>query len=117
MFGRQAVESFLHSNNLAHITRSHQLCMDGFQILFDDKLSTVWSAPNYCYRCGTFLFLFPVFLNSQHTDFSQNLGNIASILEVSDKEERKFNTFFACPDEFAGTSDLETNHKVPQYFL
>ena len=42
MFGRQAVESFLHSNNLAHITRSHQLCMDGFQILFDDKLSTVW---------------------------------------------------------------------------
>src|SRR3990167_7833037 len=40
-----------------------------------------------------------------------------SIPEVSDKEERKFNTFFACPDEFAGTSDLETNHKVPQYFL
>jgi len=39
-------------------------------------LSTVWSAPNYCYRCG----------------------NKASILEVGPNLERFFNVFSECPD-------------------
>ena len=33
----------------------------GWQVLFNATLSTVWSAPNYCYRCG----------------------NLASVLEVA----------------------------------
>jgi serine/threonine-protein phosphatase PPG1 len=37
-------------NGLEHICRAHQLCMEGYQELFDGKLSTVWSAPNYWYR-------------------------------------------------------------------
>lgn len=75
-FGAQVVKKFLDVNNMNHILRAHQLCQEGYQVLYDDRLSTVWSAPNYCYRCG----------------------NMASVLEVSDTGERYFNVFDAAPE-------------------
>ena len=51
-FGGDVVQSFLKENGLQHILRAHQLCMEGFQVLYDGAVCTVWSAPNYCYRCG-----------------------------------------------------------------
>lgn len=75
-FGAQVVKKFLTVNGMSHILRAHQLCQEGFQVLYDDRLSTVWSAPNYCYRCG----------------------NLASVLEVGEKEERFFNVFEAAPE-------------------
>jgi hypothetical protein len=77
VFGQLATEKFLEMNNLGHICRAHQLCMEGYQLFFDDLLSTVWSAPNYCYRAG----------------------NLASVLEISPSLERYFNVFGPCPDE------------------
>ncbi|RKP26258.1 Metallo-dependent phosphatase-like protein [Syncephalis pseudoplumigaleata] len=76
-FGSAVVQKFLHMNSMSHILRAHQLCMEGYTVLFNEQLSTVWSAPNYCYRCG----------------------NKASILEVSPSLERFFNVFDAAPDE------------------
>ena len=75
-FGAQVVKKFLEVNSMSHILRAHQLCQEGYQVLYDDRLSTVWSAPNYCYRCG----------------------NMASVLEVSDTGERYFNVFDAAPE-------------------
>lgn len=135
-FGAQVVRKFLHTNGMDHILRAHQLCMEGYQVLYGDlnsprivdtnspplrsldsadlfstsgggiaqngvahvlattdattsstnntmfhrsttgMLSTVWSAPNYCYRCG----------------------NLASILEVGVNGERNFNVFEAAPE-------------------
>lgn len=75
-FGSGVVYKFLETNNMSHILRAHQLCMEGYSSLFDKHLSTVWSAPNYCYRCG----------------------NSASILEVGPGESMYFNVFQAAPE-------------------
>ena len=75
-FGSGVVYKFLDQNNMSHILRAHQLCMEGYASLFDKHLSTVWSAPNYCYRCG----------------------NSASILEVGPGGSMYFNVFDAAPE-------------------
>jgi serine/threonine-protein phosphatase PPG1 len=49
-FGASIVRKFLELNGMNHILRAHQLCMEGYSVLYNDQLSTVWSAPNYCYR-------------------------------------------------------------------
>jgi diadenosine tetraphosphatase ApaH/serine/threonine PP2A family protein phosphatase len=52
IFGAPQVEGFCRVNGgLAFITRSHQLVQEGYQWFFGRKLITVWSAPNYTYRC------------------------------------------------------------------
>jgi serine/threonine-protein phosphatase PPG1 len=90
-FGADVVDMFLRTNNLDHILRAHQLCMEGYQVLWDDKLSTVWSAPNYCYRCG----------------------NVASVLEISENGDRHFNVFNAAPENTRSTPEAN----VPDYFI
>jgi serine/threonine-protein phosphatase 2A catalytic subunit len=34
------------------IARAHQLMMAGYQIQHNEQLVSVFSAPNYCYRCN-----------------------------------------------------------------
>ncbi|CAG8480331.1 12291_t:CDS:2 [Ambispora gerdemannii] len=97
-FGGEVVKKFLEINQMEHILRAHQLCMEGYQVLYDDKLSTVWSAPNYCYRCG----------------------NLASILEVGTYGERFFNVFDAAPEnDRDGPAQQMTSERKEQvhYFL
>lgn len=50
IFGKRPVEEFCQNNMLKCVIRAHQLQMNGYRYIFDDKLITVWSAPNYMYR-------------------------------------------------------------------
>uniref|UniRef100_A0A3P9NGJ8 Serine/threonine-protein phosphatase n=1 Tax=Poecilia reticulata TaxID=8081 RepID=A0A3P9NGJ8_POERE len=76
LFGSKVTNEFVHINNLKLICRAHQLVHEGYKFMFDEKLVTVWSAPNYCYRCG----------------------NIASIMVFKDVSRREPKLFRAVPD-------------------
>jgi len=71
LFGAKVVKEFNHVNSIECIARAHQLVQEGHKYMFDQQLVTVWSAPNYCYRCG----------------------NMASIMTVKENGEKEFNTF------------------------
>lgn len=60
--------------------------------MFDEKLVTVWSAPNYCYRCG----------------------NVASVLKLNENLEKEFVLFNAAPQD---SSTIPAKKAPPEYFL
>ncbi len=51
-FGQDVTEQFIHLNGLTFIARAHQLVMEGYQWTHNCGVCTIFSAPNYCYRCG-----------------------------------------------------------------
>ncbi len=67
--------------------------------MFNEKLVTIWSAPNYCYRCG----------------------NVAAILELDENLQKMYKIFEAAPlvnllfQEDREKNDINKN--VPDYFL
>ena len=92
LFGRRVTAEFNDINGLELICRAHQLVQEGLKYMFPEKsLVTVWSAPNYCYRCG----------------------NVASMLAFDDKMERTVKYFTETPEN---STMMAPRASVP-YFL
>ena len=96
VFGQNEVNQFLHTNNVELIARAHQLVMEGYKEMFDGGLVTVWSAPNYCYRCG----------------------NVAAVLRIEDDLQRNYTIFDAVqPQDGVGNAIIPTKKSQMDYFL
>ena len=52
LFGQDVTEKFNHTNGLKMVCRAHQLMNNGYQVQHNKGIVTVFSAPNYCYRCN-----------------------------------------------------------------
>jgi len=91
LFGSRVTSEFMAINNLDLIARAHQLVHDGYKFMFNKQLVTVWSAPNYCYRCG----------------------NVAAILALDKDLNQDFKIFHAVPDS---ERVIPSRQPVP-YFL
>lgn len=93
LFGSDVVKNFCDTNGIEMICRAHQLViflfiifvniyflkvMEGYKWHFNETVLTVWSAPNYCYRCG----------------------NVAAILELDESLNKDFTIFEAAPQVF-----------------
>mmetsp|Transcript_8381 Transcript_8381/g.52376 ORF Transcript_8381/g.52376 Transcript_8381/m.52376 type:complete len:229 (+) Transcript_8381:380-1066(+) len=92
LFGEDICTQFNHINKVDMIARAHQLVMEGYKVMFNERLVTVWSAPNYCYRCG----------------------NVAAILELDENLNKAYKVFEAAPSEGRG---LQGRAAPPDYFL
>lgn len=78
LFGDRVSQEFCHVNGLNLIARAHQLVNEGYKYHFKSQdVVTVWSAPNYCYRCG----------------------NMASVCEIDEDMKPSFKLFSAVKDE------------------
>ncbi|TSK14504.1 Serine/threonine-protein phosphatase 4 catalytic subunit B [Bagarius yarrelli] len=92
LFGSDVVAQFNAANDIDMICRAHQLVMEGYKWHFNETVLTVWSAPNYCYRCG----------------------NVAAILELDEHLQKEFIIFEAAPQETRG---IPSKKPVADYFL
>jgi len=90
-FGQDISEHFNHKNKLTLVSRAHQLVMEGYNWSHNKHVVTIFSAPNYCYRCN----------------------NQAAIMEIDEHLEYTFLQYDPAPRK-GGPS---VTRRTPDYFL
>jgi len=66
-FGQDISERFNHDNKLTLVSRAHQLVMEGYNWCHEKNVVTIFSAPNYCYRCGNQASIMEIDENLEYT--------------------------------------------------
>ena len=92
-FGADVAAAFCEANGVATVARAHQLVMEGYRWMFGRRVVTVWSAPNYCYRCG----------------------NVAAVMALPEEGDPVFRVFDAAP--VGGRGAAPAKKPAPDYFL
>ncbi|KAL3072056.1 hypothetical protein niasHS_015447 [Heterodera schachtii] len=90
-FGQDISKTFNHANGISLISRAHQLVMEDYNWCHDRNVVTVFSAPNYCYRCG----------------------NQAAMVELEDELNYSFLQFDPAPRR----GEPHVTRRTPDYFL
>mmetsp|Transcript_9380 Transcript_9380/g.23026 ORF Transcript_9380/g.23026 Transcript_9380/m.23026 type:complete len:341 (+) Transcript_9380:393-1415(+) len=102
IFGQDVSESFNQTNGLKLIGRAHQLVMEGYQWAHERNVVTIFSAPNYCGRCG----------------------NRAGVMEIDEHLKYTLLQFDAAPTDegedaevVKAATSVQTRRRIPDYFI
>ena len=91
LFGEDVVNTFENLNNINLIARAHQLVMEGYKMMFGEKLVTIWPAPNYCYRCGN---------SASILKLDENLNKEPIYFNAASVDDRRVPAKMPVPDYF-----------------
>ena len=122
LFGADIVKRFNHMNDLSLIARAHQLVMEGFKEMFDSSIVTVWSAPNYCYRCGNVAAILELgedasnggVVSRSNGDVGRSVGAMPPNGPPRAGPGRRYRVFEAAPQDPRG---MPAKKPVADYFL
>lgn len=120
LFGADIVKHFNHKNDISLIARAHQLVMEGFKEMFDNSIVTVWSAPNYCYRCGNVAAILELSEDGSNGGYAPRAnGDANRSIGLRDQPPklgpgRRYRVFEAAPQDSRG---MPAKKPVADYFL
>ncbi|KAK6459299.1 serine/threonine protein phosphatase type 2A [Scheffersomyces xylosifermentans] len=112
LFGLDVINKFCHDNNLVQMIRAHQLCNEGYTSYWNGKCLTVWSAPNYCYRCGNKASVLEIL----HSNYD-NKGHSSKSIDDSDDNEANDMTYEDYEDRFDSSKICLRQGVLPGQFF
>ena len=106
-FGADVSAAYNQRNGLTTVARAHQLVMEGYNWSHEGAVVTIFSAPNYCYRCGNQAAILEVDENRTHQQFLQ-----------FDPAPRRGEPGGTVPSTHGvGITSFGGSRKAPDYFL